>query len=55
MKKYKFSYSRGWNDTIEDFFEYEDEPTQDELNQDFEEWVWNIIGDNCWVEEVDNA
>lgn len=52
MKTIVFSYSRGWNDTEEEEFKYKDDVTEDEISKDYEEWVWNIIGDNCgWYEK----
>jgi len=52
MKKIVFEYSKGWNDTIIDILEYKDNVTEEEIQQDFEEWVWNIIGDSMtWYEE----
>jgi hypothetical protein len=45
LKTIIFTYSRGWNDVIEEEFEYEEDVTEEEIQKDFEEWVWNEIGD----------
>jgi hypothetical protein len=52
MKVIVFSYSKGWNDLIEEEFEFENDVTEEEIGKEFEEWIWNLIGDNCsWYEK----
>lgn len=52
MKKIVFSYSKGWNDLFEEEFEYEDDVTDQEIDEHFEEWIWEQIGDRChWYEK----
>ncbi|MCT4584096.1 MAG: hypothetical protein N4A54_04140 [Peptostreptococcaceae bacterium] len=42
-----FKYKEGWGDhTVkEEEFEYESDATEEEIQKDYEEWVWNMIGD----------
>ena len=47
-----FSYNRGWNDVIEDEFEFDFEATDEDIADDFERWVWEQVGDNVgWLEK----
>lgn len=53
MKKYLFSYNRGWNDVIEEVFEYDYDVSEEEINNDFQDWIWDLIGDGCHWEEIE--
>jgi len=53
MRKIEFSFSWGWNDYSKEIFEYEDDVTQEEIDNDYEEWLWNLIGDRCCTIEVE--
>lgn len=54
MKIIVFEYSRGWNDDITEEFEYEDDILDDVIEKEYQDWVWEIIGDNCnWYEKED--
>lgn len=52
MKTVVFEYEKGWNDIEKEEMEYENDATDEEIQEDFEEWIWNIIGDRCnWYEK----
>lgn len=53
MKKIKFEFLEGWNQTTEEIFEFEDDITDEEIELEYELWLWNLIGDKCNWEEVD--
>jgi hypothetical protein len=46
VKTIIFKHYRGWNDVIEEEFEYEEDVTDEQINKDFEDWIWNEIGDS---------
>lgn len=51
MKCIVFSCSENMNEHQE-VFEFEDDSTEEEIRQEFSEWVWNEIGDRyCWYPE----
>ena len=52
MKEIKFVYSRGWNDIIEEIIEFEDDASDDGIEEAFGEWVWEQVGDQFSWEEV---
>jgi len=44
MKNYKFTMSDGFVGTDrEDFIEFEDNVTEEEVQQAWQDWVWNFI------------
>ncbi|WP_179123895.1 hypothetical protein [Paraliobacillus ryukyuensis] len=47
MRSVIFRFQRGWGDEITEEFEYEEETTDDEIEEDFKDWIWEFIGDNC--------
>lgn len=40
-----FEYYRGWNDKIKEEFEFDIDADEEEIQQVFEDWVWELIGD----------
>jgi hypothetical protein len=55
VKKIKFEFSEGWGQTTEEIFEFEDDITDEEIESEYETWLWNLIGDKCHWEEVDEG
>lgn len=54
MKKIKFGFHWGVQfQPSTEVFEYEDDVTEQEIEQDFEEWIWNEIADRVWMEEIE--
>lgn len=54
MKKIEFGFHWGIQSIpSKEIFEYEDDVTDEEIQQDFEDWIWNEIGDRVWMEEVE--
>lgn len=52
MRRIIFTYAKGWNDTVKEIAEYDYDVKDEEIQRDFEEWVWSIIGDKfTWYEE----
>lgn len=53
MKTIVFSYNRRANDTMTEEVEFEDNATEEEINKEFESWVWEMcIGDHVtWYEK----
>lgn len=53
MKTIVFKYTRGFNDIVEEEVEFDDNATEEEINQEFHNWVWeSIIGDHVtWYEK----
>ena len=45
MKKVIFKCSENM-DKHEEEFEFEDDATDDDIQEEFEQWVWNEIGDH---------
>lgn len=53
MKKIEFGFHWGIQfSPSKEIFEYEDDVTDEEINADFEDWIWNEIQDKVWWEEV---
>lgn len=40
-----FSYTKGWNDEIKEEMEFDVDASEEEIEQAFEDWVWEHIGD----------
>jgi hypothetical protein len=54
MKKIKFCYKPHFNiSTSEYTAEFDDDVTQQEINEAFEEWVWNEVCDKVWTEDIE--
>lgn len=52
MKTIVFKYNRGFNDTIEEEFEFEDDVKEEEIDQEFQFWLWQLICDSVtWYEK----
>lgn len=52
MRHIVFEYTKGWNDVESVVVEFEDDVTDQEINEEFENWVWGLIGDSVtWFEE----
>ncbi|TPG93530.1 hypothetical protein EEL32_00295 (plasmid) [Brevibacillus laterosporus] len=54
MKTVVFRHKQGYEDfdLHEEEFEFADDATEEEIQKEFEEWVWNIIGDYfTWYEK----
>lgn len=48
MRKIIFECGENMNEHEEEF-EFPDDVTDEEIQKEFEQWVWNEIGDNfCW-------
>ena len=51
MIKVIFSCCENMNESKEEF-EFEDDVTEEEIEDEFKEWVWNEIGDRyCWYKK----
>lgn len=55
MRAIKFRYQYGWGEQncTTEIFEYADDVTKEEIEEDCENWVWNQIGDKFWWEEIE--
>lgn len=53
MIKVLFKYDRHWNDTVVEEFEFEDDIKDEEIDKEFEEWVWGLIQDKVYWERED--
>lgn len=52
MKRFVFTYNKGWNEKITEVAEYDYDVSEEEVQSDFEEWVWGQIGEKfSWHEE----
>ncbi|MGG3890301.1 hypothetical protein [Metabacillus fastidiosus] len=53
MRIIVFKYTRGFNDIVEEEVEFENDVTEEEINKEFESWVWErVIGDHVtWYEK----
>lgn len=52
MRKITFEYTKGWNNVEKEEIEFEDNVSDEEIQNEFENWVWGIIGDSVtWYEE----
>lgn len=53
MRKIQFEYQKGWGEhnKIKEIVEFEDDVTEDEIEKEFQDWVWGFVGDYvCWEE-----
>lgn len=49
---FEFQDGYGEQNLNKETVEFEDDTTDDEIQEEFEEWVWQFIGDNvCWNKE----
>lgn len=55
MRRVKFYFRKDMRfSPSEEIFEYEDGITEEEIQADYEEWVWNEIIDMTYREDVTN-
>lgn len=54
IKKIEFSKYIGFRDTEKIIIEFEDDATEEEIQEEFESWVWEDIGDNYNWSEISN-
>ena len=53
MKKYRFIHCAGvQRGERSEIVEFDDDATEEEIQANFEEWVWQEIGDEFTYEEV---
>ena len=53
MKKIQFEYQKGWGDQnrLKEIVEFDDDVTEEEIEKEFQDWVWDKVGDYvCWEE-----
>jgi hypothetical protein len=51
MVKVKFACTENMNSYEEDY-EFEDDITDEEIAQEFSEWVWQEVGDNYYWKKI---
>ncbi|MFF2156074.1 hypothetical protein ACFVVQ_12230 [Paenibacillus chitinolyticus] len=51
MRKIVFNWYRGPGNTEREAVEFEDNITEEEIEEAFDDWVWDRIGKDFWREE----
>lgn len=55
MRKIQFTYQRGWGDKVTEIVEFEDEDDDYVIEQIYQDWVWEKIGDLFNWEEIEQS
>lgn len=51
MRKIEFEYVKGWNNSLKEIVEFKDDATEEYIQEEFSNWVWEQVGDYVsWCE-----
>ncbi|KRT94085.1 hypothetical protein ABE068_00945 [Bacillus glycinifermentans] len=55
MKRIVFKWNRGFNDQVTEIVEFYDDATEEEINEQFADWVYEQVSDNVTWYEADEG